>query len=82
MLDWSAMAVKVMRKDIHSISEVLTELESQGKSSILETNLKKNRERFVYHFPPKIGDAFYTTMECIKKRLWVETPISYRSLPI
>jgi hypothetical protein len=80
MLDWSTMAVKVMQKDMDQVSNILTELESQGASKVLEENLKRNRHRFVYHSPPQPGDAFYTTMECIQKRLWIQKPTSYRSL--
>ena len=59
------------------VSDIITELETENKGDHLEKKLIEMRTILTYNVPPIPVDAFYLTIECIRKRFWSRKPKAY-----
>lgn len=75
VLDWQQFSIKVLEARIGKLPEILNDIRTHGEH--FEKELLRNIPHLTYMRPAVEGDAIYTALSLLKKRLWQHTPLAY-----
>ena len=78
VLDWRKFSVKVLEADVSKLDKILDEIKLHGEH--YEKELRKNIVHLTYGRPAVEGDATFTALVLLKKRLWEHIPMAYSDL--
>ena len=75
VLDWRKFSVKILEAHIDKLPVVLDDLRVNGEH--YESQLYHAIPHLTYTRPAMEGDAIFTALTLLKKRLWEHVPVAY-----